>query len=102
MIAFVARDRGGDQSGKKDDATDEVSRPEFKKMRDSFEQRISKIDRSEAGKEDEESAMVGVIVSLVIDEFVQSGFRRKRTIDARYKMVGEIRTNTKSKNVHDC
>jgi hypothetical protein len=38
-------------------------------MRNSLKQRISKIDRSETGKEDEESAMVGVIVSLIIDEF---------------------------------
>ena len=47
-------------------------------MRDSFKQRISKIDRSETGKEDEESAMVGVIVSLVIDKLIQSRFRRKK------------------------
>jgi hypothetical protein len=65
-----------------------IGAAEFKKMRNSLKQRISKIDRSETGKENEESAMVGAIVSLVIDEFIQSGFRKKRTIDARYKMGG--------------
>jgi len=47
-------------------------------MRDSLKQRISEIDRSETGKKNEESAMVGEIVSLVIDEFIESGFRRKK------------------------
>ena len=55
-----------------------IGAAEFKKMRNSLKQRISKIDRSETGKENEESAMVGVIVSLVIDEFIQSGFRWKK------------------------
>jgi len=55
-----------------------IGAAEFKKMRNSLKQRISKIDRSETGKNNEESAMVGVIVSLVIDEFIQSGFRRKK------------------------
>jgi hypothetical protein len=55
-----------------------IGAAEFKKMRNSLKQRISKIDRSETGKENEESAMVGVIVSLVIDEFTQSGFRWKK------------------------
>ena len=47
-------------------------------MRNSLKQRISNTDLSEAGKKNEESAMISIIVSLVIHEFVRSGFGRKK------------------------
>ena len=47
-------------------------------MPGSLEQRISKIDWRKAGEENEERAVVRVIVNLIIDEFIQSRFRRKK------------------------
>ena len=47
-------------------------------MRDAFKQRVSEIDRRKQSEEDEEGAMIGVIVRLVINGRIDIAFPWKK------------------------
>ena len=78
VVALVWCDRSGHEAGEKKQVTDEVLRPQLKKMRDAFEQRISDINYSKQAKNHEESAMICIVVRFVIDQFVYAGFPWKK------------------------
>ena len=78
MIALVARDRSRRQAREKKQVTDDVLRPQLKKMRDAFKQRVNDIDRRKQSEEDEESAMVRVKMRLVVNGKIDIAFSRKK------------------------
>jgi hypothetical protein len=67
VIAFVSRDRSGNQTHEKKRIADDVLRSQLKKMGDAFEKRVNDIDWSEHSEEDEEGAMVSVIVRFIVN-----------------------------------
>ena len=72
-------------------------------MRNAFEQSINNVNGAEQGEDDEKGAMVCIKVRLVIDRLIGRPFpREEQRSEARYKIVGEIKTKTKSKKAHVC
>ena len=72
-------------------------------MRNALEHRVKDIDRRKHGKEDEECAMVSVVVCFVIDELVDRAFAGKKeaTPDTRsWARSGRIQKEKTSRAVH--
>ena len=78
MITLVSRDRSSDQACEIKRAADEICRPQGKKVRNAFQQRVNNVDWYKECEKNEEGTMIRVIVRLVIDGSVNIAFPRKQ------------------------